>query len=291
MAVAGHSGGKVERAVAKVHPWLEWMARFGYVAKGFVYMVIGGLALWAAVNHHQISPSDQTTNQKGVLNYLGEQPFGQAILIATGVGLAGYALWRLISTIFNPDDQSVWKRIGYAASGIGYGYLAFLAIQASQGQHLNADDHATANSLMHQPFGRFLMIAAGIVMLAFAIGQLWIAATTGFKSVFKLNEMPRSHAVAAIWLGRIGLTARSALFGLVGGFMLAGGLAQSVQKAGGFNRAFRTVQSSPGGDVLLGVLCLGLLCYGVFMLFEAAYRHIKTADPQVVREEQGHDDD
>ena len=70
-----------------------WLARAGLVARGVVYGIVGILALKLAVGS-----GGKATNQRGALMTLAQEPFGQALLIATAVGLAGYATWRLVRT-------------------------------------------------------------------------------------------------------------------------------------------------------------------------------------------------
>ena len=38
-----------EQAARHASPWLEWLARLGYVAEGVVYVVVGALAVGVAV--------------------------------------------------------------------------------------------------------------------------------------------------------------------------------------------------------------------------------------------------
>ncbi len=57
---------------------METLARFGYVAKGFVYGAIGILALLAA-----FSIGGKTTDTTGALHAIAAQPFGQILLAVT----------------------------------------------------------------------------------------------------------------------------------------------------------------------------------------------------------------
>src|ERR1700688_2598179 len=69
----------------------EWMARAGFVARGAVYIVIGILAIKLAAGSGDANPS-----QQGALKAVAAQPFGKLLLILVAIGLAGYALWRLL---------------------------------------------------------------------------------------------------------------------------------------------------------------------------------------------------
>jgi negative regulator of sigma E activity len=51
-----------ERAARKASPWIERLARVGYVACGVVYVLVGGLAMQAA-----FSGGGLTASQEGAL--------------------------------------------------------------------------------------------------------------------------------------------------------------------------------------------------------------------------------
>ncbi len=100
---------------------METLARFGYVAKGFVYAAIGILALLAAFS----VGGGETTDTTGALNAIARQPFGQILLILIAVGLVGYVIWRLIEAIQDPenkgtDAKGIFARLGYLLSGLAY---------------------------------------------------------------------------------------------------------------------------------------------------------------------------
>jgi hypothetical protein len=63
--------------------WIERLARFGYVTKGFVYALIGILAIMAA-----LTTGGETTGTEGVLHTIAAQPFGRIILTLIVVGFS-----------------------------------------------------------------------------------------------------------------------------------------------------------------------------------------------------------
>src|SRR4051812_22009812 len=64
------------------------MGRFGYAAKGVVYIIIGGMAALAAFGN-----GGATTDRKGAIQVVYEQPAGKILLVIVTFGLACYALW------------------------------------------------------------------------------------------------------------------------------------------------------------------------------------------------------
>jgi hypothetical protein len=106
-------------------PEFAWLARAGLVARGVVYGIVGILALKLA-----IGSGGKATTQRGALMTLAREPFGQALLIATAAGLAGYAMWRLVRAgVGHGSEQkdSGLQRVAAVASGFAYATLCVTA--------------------------------------------------------------------------------------------------------------------------------------------------------------------
>src|SRR3954464_11016527 len=96
---------KVHRAALHASPAIAALARAGYAAKGVVYILVGGLALLAAVGSRLPfdAPEGATTGPRGALHGLVEQPYGKFILVAVAIGLAGYAVWCFVRAVLDPQ--------------------------------------------------------------------------------------------------------------------------------------------------------------------------------------------
>ncbi|HWW61262.1 MAG TPA: DUF1206 domain-containing protein, partial [Thermoanaerobaculia bacterium] len=75
-------------------PWVEKAARLGYATKGATY-VIAGLLTTAAGLHR----GGKTADRRDAIRFVAEQPFGRVVLLVIAIGLAGYAMWRIVSAI------------------------------------------------------------------------------------------------------------------------------------------------------------------------------------------------
>src|SRR5688500_14897542 len=77
---------------------LEKLARLGYASKAVIYGIVGILAILAVLNR-----GGAVTDPAGALRTVLTQPFGRALLFVLAVGLCGYAAWRLLDSIVDPD--------------------------------------------------------------------------------------------------------------------------------------------------------------------------------------------
>jgi hypothetical protein len=93
---------------------IEGLARLGYAAKGVVYVLIGWLAVQAA-----LGTGGRTTGSRGALLEILAGPFGRVALGVAAVGLAGYALWRFVQCFKDPRPRGLRparsRRAGRAA--------------------------------------------------------------------------------------------------------------------------------------------------------------------------------
>ena len=109
----------------------EWLARAGIATRGVIYAIIGVLAIKLAVGS-----GGKTTDQQGALSEIAKQPFGKALLILTAIGLAGYAIWRLVRAAVGHGPEAsddAKERIDGVASGIGYAMLCITAVTIVDG--------------------------------------------------------------------------------------------------------------------------------------------------------------
>lgn len=266
--------------------WIERFARFGYGAKGIVYAIVGILAVQAA-----FTGGGRTTDTKGALYEIVSQPFGQVLLSLVGVGLIGYAMWRLIQALMDPenkgdDAKGIVTRIGYAVSGIIYAGLAFTALGivfGSTGSSSSGGDstqHWTAR-LMAQPFGRWLVGLVGAIVLGLAFYYFYKAFTAKFRRHLKVREMSYEEEKWAVRIGRVGLTARGVVFLIIGWFLMRAAYQSDASEARGLAGALETLLRQPYGPWLMGLVALGLVAYGIHLGVQARYRRILAPNVDV----------
>jgi hypothetical protein len=267
---------KVERA-AKA--WIEPMARAGYASKGFVYFLIGILAIMAAFNL-----GGSITGPNEALQTLQPKTFGKGLLAVVGVGLCCYAIWRLVQSIYDPDGKGkklkgLLMRIGYAGSGLIHGALAwavFKMVMGGTGSSAGTNEAGLTARLMSQPFGIWLVGIVGVIIAV--VGSYHIV--RGFTGSFKkrLNFSPVSQKMREILCRTcaFGLIARGLAFAITAWFFIRSALQYDPQQAGGLREALAAVAAQSYGPWLLAAMGLGLAAYGIYAFVEARFRRINV---------------
>ncbi len=259
--------------------WVVWLGRFGYAVKGVVYTIIGGLALQVA-----IGTGGQTTGPSGALGTIANQPFGQALLLLVGGGLFAYMSWRFVQAWVDPEQEGngakgIVKRIGYAISGLIYGFLGVEAVRITLGSSSGGggSEEQAQNwtaTLLAQPFGQWLVAIVGAILIGVGGYQLYRGYSAKFQSKLKQHEMSSTERTWSIRSGRVGFAARGVVYAIMGWFLIQAALTYNPEQAGGIGRALRELAQQPYGPWLLGLVALGLVAYGFFCFILARYRYI-----------------
>ncbi|MCT7988706.1 DUF1206 domain-containing protein [Laspinema olomoucense] len=270
--------------------WIERFARFGYAAKGFVYGLVGILALQAA-----FTKGGQTTDPKGVLSTIIEQPFGQALLFFVTLGLMGYAMWRFLQAFMDADHKGtalkgLIERFGFGMSAVIYSGFAFTAIKLLMGNEASSREqsdqsaqHWTARFLS-QPFGEWLVGLAGAVVMGVGFYYFYKAFTGKFRKELNIREMTPQEEKWVMRAGRVGLSARGVIFVMIGWFLMQAAYQSDAKEAKALPGTLEALLSQPYGSWLLGIVAVGLVIYGLYMGVHARYQRIRPpqADPRQV---------
>ncbi len=262
--------------------WLEKLARAGYSTKGAVYLIIGALAVQAA-----IGSGGGTEGTKGAISSLSDEPFGQVMLVIMAIGLLCYGIWRVIEAVTDPrqlgtDAKALLKRGAYLLSGLLYLGLAWWAASivfgwggGSSGSDGSSKTEWTAR-VMEQPFGRWLVGIAGAVIIGVAIYRLVAAYQAKFMKHYNAATMTEKERNAALYTGQFGIAARAVTFVIIGVFLIRAALQADPQETKGLEGALDTLASQPLGPWILGIVALGLMAYGVYCFTRARYAHFPS---------------
>ena len=273
------SGAKQASREAAESSWVEGLARYGLVAKGFSYGLVGALAAALAV-----AGEGQAESREGALEVLADESYGKVILFAVALGFAAYALWRLVQAIFDREHEgsdlsALGKRAGYLGRALLYGFLTVVTISllnggGSQSGGGAAEERGATAWALDMPAGRWLVALAGLTVIGIGVFNAYRAFTQKFEEKWNVGEM---SAVEREWLPRlssVGLLARFVVFSLIGGFLVKAAYQYDPKEAIGLDGALRKVIQASYGPVLLTVVATGLVCYALFCFAEARYRRV-----------------
>jgi hypothetical protein len=291
--MAGTVGSAARRAAAPVEgagrlaaraggPWLRRGARLGYAASGLVYLTLGLIALTGAGG-----AGDDARSTRGAIATLAAQPAGTFLVLLVGLGLLGYAAWRLVEAATGAegegsDAKGLAKRVGHAGSGLLHAGLGLWALRLLAGRESSAtagDGTRTADwtaRLMALPAGRALVAAVGLGVVAFGLFQLYRAARKDVRDRLDLSGVAPDAQAWIVRAGQLGIGARGVVLALVGGFLVRAALRRDPGEAGGLSNALAAVERAPAGGVLLALVALGLMAYGVYQLVNARWRRVAT---------------
>ncbi len=258
--------------------WVDGLARFGLVAKGFSYGLVGVLAGALAV-----SGDGKTTDREGALEVLGDESYGKVLLVALALGFAAYGLWRLVQAIFDREDEGsgakgIAKRVGYLGRAALYGFLTYVTFGLLDGAsdkttQTGETRNATAQ-VFDWPAGRWLVGLAGLTLIGVGVFNGYRAFTQNFEDNWKTGEMSEAERRWGARLSSLGLLARFVVFSLIGGFFVKAAYEYEAKEAIGLDGALRKVAQASYGPILLGIVAAGLLCYALFCFVEARYRRV-----------------
>jgi len=274
-------GPALRSAAREASPWIERLARLGYAARGVVYLLVGYLAMRAALSPAEGGPTDQ----KGALQLLDNGGAGPVVLAVVAVGLVGFALWRVVQALVaDPREEKggrlTVQRIYHGISGLLHLALAVeagrLAMQKPGGGGGDEARHWTAVA-MEQSWGRYAVMAAGAILIGVALKELIGAFAADFAKRVHVHDLDAGPRRQVERLGRFGTAARGVAFGISGWFVLQAGLEYDASEARGLGGVLSTLREQSYGQVLLGAMALGLIGFGVWQFVKARYMHLRAA--------------
>jgi hypothetical protein len=255
-------------------PQLEWLARAGLTARGLVYVIIGVLAVKLA-----LGDGGKATNQQGALQTIAKQPFGKVLLVLVAIGLAGYAIWRLLRAAIGhgPEGRDDAKdRVSGLVSGIAYTALCATAVKIVAGSGGGNGGHPdkAAGGVLDWPAGTWLVAIAGLIVVGVGLDQGRKGIKRDFLEDSKTEEMSHRVRKAFTALGVFGHLARMVVFALIGWFLIKAALDYDPDKAVGLDGALAKLSQASFGPLALGLVAAGLIGFGAYSIADARYRRV-----------------
>jgi hypothetical protein len=263
-------------AFEAAHPWIRRLTRWGFVARGVLYFLIGALTLWSIVRHGDQAYGGMTTT----FDFIHAEEPGIILLAGLAVGFAGFAIGMMWTSIFdwNNDGRTllgVGRRIGTFIGGLGHIGLMATALLLIVGHE--PEGHGTrraAEMALSYPFGREVVAIAGLWAIGYGLFLLSKVWNGKLDHLLDLSSLSPITAKIAGYLGRLGMLARGIIYLTIGIILTIAGFRGNAQNVVGFGGAMSTVSDDIFGVTTLAVIAAGLVAYGLFMFIEARFRRI-----------------
>lgn len=253
--------------------FIEALMRAGYAARGVVYLIVGGIAFFAAVN------GGEAEGSTGALAFLVRQPFGMALLSIVAAGLFAYTAWRFVDGVMDLENEGdnaegYASRAGQLLSGATHAVLGVTAVSIilngadSQNDGGRNSAESWTAMLIDNPLGRAVILAAGAVTVGVGIYLFIKAYKAAYKSKIRQTETTQKLAPVI----RFGLVAHGVVLLIIGGLITWAGLTHDPDKAAGLEEALRILETQTFGRTLLGLAGAGLAGFAVYCFVMARYR-------------------
>lgn len=267
------------------HKWVRWLARAGYAARGLVYLLMGGLAIYAAVTW------SEAIGKREALRDLVNEPFGVPLLLTLVAGMAGYIVWRLVQSIGDTDDhgtslKGLGVRLGLLVSAGTYAFLGYYVLTLvfqgiGEGRRGAINSSRERLNALLGDEGVPWILAALFVVVAGA--HLWKAWKAKYRKHFVVDGGKWN------WIdpvSRTGLAARGVVLAVIGGlFAYRGWTVNDDTEMLGLGDALRFIEDLPGGAWWLGAMGAGLVLFAGYSFIEAVYRRINVHDADSPKEQ------
>lgn len=265
-----------KETVREFSPWVVRLGRLGFAAIGAVYIIVGVLAVQAA-----ISLREAKTGTRGALAYIAQLPLGQILLAAVAAGFVFHAVWRFTQALMDTDRKGSDAkgkvvRAGFAGVGLIYLGLAFSAVKIVLGARSGGGfwTRSWTAWLLEQPLGAWLVAAVGAGVFVAGIYFFYQTLSAKFRENLLYAKMSDTQEKWGTRFGRFGFAARGAVFCIIGVFLVFAAWFSDAGETRDFAGALRFVERQSYGAWLLGVVAFGLFSYGIFMLFLAKCRRM-----------------
>jgi hypothetical protein len=229
----------------------------GLVSYGLVHLVLAWLALQVAFGgRNNASPG-------GALKQLSQQPLGGVLLWVMAIGLFTLVVWQIVeATIGRKEadrDGRLRRRLVSAGRAVVYLALGILTVGValgSGGGSENGEETLSAR-LMALPFGRVLVGAIGVAVIAIGISQI----VKGVKQNFT-EDLDHTVSQTVRRVGTVGYCAKGVALSIIGALFGYAAITYDPKKAGGLDAALATIRDQPFGTVLLVIMAAGIACFG-----------------------------
>lgn len=250
--------------------WAVPVMRAGYAGRGIVYLVVAGFSLFA------IWQGGQAQGTSSALAQLEGSLWGKAVLFLIFLGMLAYAVWRYLDAAYDleaygSDGKGIVARIGMVVTGtvhLAIGFSAFILLFTAGGEGGGSSIASAVDTVMGWPGGRWIVGLAGLATIGAGIYYAIKAWKEKYREHLSANRVTTNWN----WVLKFGVLAQGFIVTLIGIFFVYAAWTANPSEAGGVAKAFSWLNGQVYGQVLVAVVCVGLLGFAVFCFVNAAYR-------------------
>ncbi len=259
--------------------WAIPVMQAGYAGRGLVYLIV------AAISLYSLWRGGQAMDAASALGWLETTVWGGSLLVLILLGMVCYALWRTVDSIwdleaYGRDGKGLVARAGMLVTGLVHLSIGVLAFSLLFGSASSGGSSLPryVDAVMQWPGGRWIIGVVALLILgsgAFYVHKGW---TGKYRQELRANNA----TLRWNWILKAGLIAQGVVVGIIGLLFLYAAVRANPEEAGGVGAAFSWLSRQAYGQVLVGVVCLGLLAFAIFCFVNARHRIVpRAAGPDV----------
>lgn len=260
-------------------PRVKSLARLGFYSKGFLFIVIGVLAILLVIGLDGGKIADAT----GALSAVAQRPFGKVFLVIFVIGAVGHGFWNILRGAADIDDAGGgWLGILKRCIAVFIG-LFYLGLSVSAFEIVLASRVSAAGSQAEETFisivlavpliGGLFIALVGLGVIGAGFHECYSGLTGKFRNSYRLWEITGFHMIFINVLGVLSFTARALLLVILGFFFVRAAVYGNTGSIG-MDAALLVLLKSAYGRILVLATAVGLVCHGVLAFYEARYRRI-----------------
>jgi hypothetical protein len=258
------------------------LVRVGDGARGYLFFVLGLLALQMA-----LGKITGTADYQGAIAATAGHPLGKFLLVIVLIGLVFYVLWALACALLDllhagHDMKGLFKRGVLLVNAVIYGLLipTLLGYITGGGGPANSQSFnigKLATTIFLWPGGKWLVAAVGAILV---VGGL-VTFYSGVRHDFDKESSSYSLSTTQVkWVnraGRFGTLAYGTVIVIIGALFIAAFTQADPMKATGIDGALLSLLKLPFGRLLLGLIAVGLVAYGIYLVMKALWFRTRTS--------------
>jgi hypothetical protein len=261
------------------HKGIRRLSRLGFYSKGFLFIIIGAIALMVVAGVH----GARMVDQRGALAALANEPYGRVVLIIFVVGAAAHGFWNILRGVVDIDNLgrhwfSIVKRCIAAMIGVfyfGLGVSAAEIVVAAKIDTANSHAEETFVSvlLMIPVFGALWAVVIGIGLVVAGFNEAYSGLSGRFRATYRRWRIEGLHGPVITALAVLSFSVRAVLLIVMGYFFIKAPFDSNPGPIG-LDAALLTLLATAFGRTVVAVAGVGLVAHGVLAFYEARFRRL-----------------